>query len=311
MEHTTPRAKGSNAKSRERTNGARFLEAVKTGQYDVARQLLDEQAEKNGYEPANVYHGTKAEKVFTKFKNEGAIWVSTDVEYAKEYAEGNTAKSELFISDANAVFDLYVKKDKILDVGDINKTISSPNEILTFGESIGFTKEEILRCWSAGRKYEYNKVWTMTITPEFAKIARKYGYDTLKAVENKESVITYGVLYPENVKSAKLETYDDNGHIIPLSERFNPQKDDIRYDLAEGSKSELETQKKIESIAKEIGSHDELITVAKENTKEFVKKIKENKSLQKRLHNAKRQMLVSPNPIVNAAKAGKVTIFAD
>lgn len=232
MEWTSSRPESSDSEGRERTNGARFLEAVKTGQYDIARQLLDEQAEKNGYEPANVYHGTKSEKVFTKFENEGAIWVSTNLEYAKQYAEGNTAKSELF-TDNNAVFDLYAKKDKILDVGDIDKTISSPNEILAFGESIGFTKEEILRCWSAGRKYEYNKVWTMTITPEFAKIARKYGYDTLKAVEKKGSVITYGILYPENVKSAKLETYDDNGHIIPLSERFNPQKDDIRFSLSE------------------------------------------------------------------------------
>ena len=43
---------------------------------------------------------------------------------------------------------------------------------------------------------------------------------------------TYGI-YPENVKSAKLKTYDDNGKLIPLSERFDNTTDDIRYDLSE------------------------------------------------------------------------------
>lgn len=33
----------------------------------------------------------------------------------------------------------------------------------------------------------------------------------------------------EQVKSADPVTYDENGNVIPLSERFNPQNDDIRY----------------------------------------------------------------------------------
>ena len=69
----------------------------------------------------------------------------------------------------------------------------------------------------------------------------------------------------------------------------------------------LDTQKKIESIAEDIGSHEELIEYAKQNTKEFVAKIKQNESLQKRLNNAKRQMLVSPKPAVNVTQVGKIT----
>ena len=33
----------------------------------------------------------------------------------------------------------------------------------------------------------------------------------------------------EQIKSADPVTYDDNGNVIPLSERFNPENDDIRY----------------------------------------------------------------------------------
>jgi hypothetical protein len=40
----------------------------------------------------------------------------------------------------------------------------------------------------------------------------------------------YAFFRPESqVKSADPVTYDDNGNVIPLSERFNPKKSDIRY----------------------------------------------------------------------------------
>lgn len=42
-------------------------------------------------------------------------------------------------------------------------------------------------------------------------------------------VETYIVFDPEQVKSAEPVTYDDQGNVIPLSERFNPEQEDIRY----------------------------------------------------------------------------------
>lgn len=38
----------------------------------------------------------------------------------------------------------------------------------------------------------------------------------------------------KQLKSADAVTYDDNGNVIPLSERFNTENDDIRYSLTEG-----------------------------------------------------------------------------
>ena len=37
----------------------------------------------------------------------------------------------------------------------------------------------------------------------------------------------------QNMKLADAVTYDDNGNVIPLSERFNPEKKDIRYSVRE------------------------------------------------------------------------------
>lgn len=58
--------------------------------------------------------------------------------------------------------------------------------------------------------------------------AREYleslGYDGVNN-ENEE----YIAFYPSQIKSADPVTYDDQGNVIPLSERFNPEQEDIRY----------------------------------------------------------------------------------
>lgn len=57
-------------------------------------------------------------------------------------------------------------------------------------------------------------------------------YDGHRWVNGKrENVHTYIVFNPEQIKSADPVTYDDDGNVIPLSERFNSATDDIRYSL--------------------------------------------------------------------------------
>ena len=149
--------------------------------------------------------------------------------------------------------------------------------------------------------------WT-SIPDSVTDYLKHLGYDGIKDLGGKNSDVGHTVwipFYSEQVKSADLVTYDDNGNIIPLSERFNPENKDIRWSFAE--EDNLKTQKRIEGIAQEIGSHEEFIELAKQNTQEFVGKIKENENLQKRLNNAKRQMLKSPKPAVNEVKVGKIT----
>jgi galactokinase len=56
----------------------------------------------------------------------------------------------------------------------------------------------------------------------------------------------YMVLDPEQVKSAEPVTYDDQGNVIPLSERFNKQKEDNRY-----SPRDEQGEKAAEAVRKE------------------------------------------------------------
>ena len=65
---------------------------------------------------------------------------------------------------------------------------------------------------------------------EFTQALKNMGYDgTIQSVEGDEAV----AFYPEQIKSADPVTYDDDGKVIPLSERFNPKKSDIRFSMEE------------------------------------------------------------------------------
>ena len=65
---------------------------------------------------------------------------------------------------------------------------------------------------------------------------KELGYDGIKDQGGKDGGIGHTVWIPfssEQIKSAEPVTYDDQGNVIPLSERFNPEKVDIRWSQAD------------------------------------------------------------------------------
>ena len=74
-------------------------------------------------------------------------------------------------------------------------------------------------------------------TKYFTKYAKANGYDSITFVDiidGREDRTdfrgnVYAVFDSNQIKSADPVTYDDNGNVIPLSERFNPKNSDIRY----------------------------------------------------------------------------------
>ena len=64
------------------------------------------------------------------------------------------------------------------------------------------------------------------------------GYD---GVINEEdgTIWEYVAFSPNQIKSADPVTYDDAGNVIPLSERFNPEKEDIRYSIMQPTNEEV------------------------------------------------------------------------
>lgn len=82
-------------------------------------------------------------------------------------------------------------------------------------------------------------------TREVSKYAKQAGYDGVIFKDLKDnggrnsnvSLDTVSDVYiafnPNNVKSADAITYDNNGEVIPLSERFDGNEDDIRYNVSD------------------------------------------------------------------------------
>ena len=80
-------------------------------------------------------------------------------------------------------------------------------------------------------------------TREVSKWAKNHGYDSVifknikdnggrnYKIDYEELSDVYIIFNPNNVKSADPITYDDAGNIIPLSERFNSESEDIRYSI--------------------------------------------------------------------------------
>jgi hypothetical protein len=75
LDNSTLRSISTETSRRAETNGRRYLKALSNNNEVVARKLLDEQAEKNGYETAYLYHGTHKGEPFDSFRGGGAIWV--------------------------------------------------------------------------------------------------------------------------------------------------------------------------------------------------------------------------------------------
>ena len=59
---------------------------------------------------------------------------------------------------------------------------------------------------------------------------QREGYDGVIREYDGE-IHEYIAFDPNQIKSADPVTYDDNGNVIPLSERFNPKREDIRYSV--------------------------------------------------------------------------------
>ena len=76
--------------------------------------------------------------------------------------------------------------------------------------------------------------WT-SIPDSVTDYLKHLGYDGIKDTGGKNGGEIHTVWIPfssEQVKSAEAVARDDSGNVIPLSERFNPEKTDIRYSVS-------------------------------------------------------------------------------
>ena len=188
-----------------------YIDAVGRQDVDTMQSLVHQAAALAGFDPTPMYHGTPAGK-FNRFsKDEGEISVNFD----------NPQKilGHFFTPDedyANKYRGLAGRTDKYyLKRGNYEKkSIDDINEI----EDGWFDIESDLE---AEKQYLINR-GIMGI--DFAYPVKDASSNALQDVPLERTVFD-----PRNIKSADPVTFDDNGNVIPLHDRFNLDSDDIRY----------------------------------------------------------------------------------
>ena len=190
--------------------------------------------EKDSYELVRILEVYNNSPIIMSKDSQGTIFGAFTEDNAKDYL-----KSKLTGQMQKGNYSLYAKMNNPLV---INANKSNWNEIdvksvldTPFGDAI-----------KADYGEDYFNYGTQHLsTREVSNYAKQAGYDgvifqNLKdngGNNNNVSLDTISDVYiafnPNNVKSADAITYDNNGKVIPLSERFNSNQEDIRYSLDE------------------------------------------------------------------------------
>ena len=188
-----------------------YMDAVKRGDMESAKKLVEQAAKDSGYTRL-FYHGSKKGGGFTVFKD--WQYFTENKEYAKRYTDRGNAGS---------LYTTYVKMDNPFDtrIAEVRKLFQDARMEYGMGE----LQENGLPDWTDG--YDIADYID----------ENDLSYDSIVLDEGGDMVdgkpvsrgLSYVIRNANQIKSADVITYDDNGKVIPLSERFNSQNNDIRY----------------------------------------------------------------------------------
>ena len=175
------------------------------------RKMVDQAAEQQGYKTL-FYHGSKKGGGFTEFRD--WQYFTPKKEYAERYAQRGNPDS---------LYSVFVKMENPFDTRNAKarRIFQEARDELGLGE----IQDTGLPDWTDGY--------------DLADYIDENGlnYDAIVLDEGGDLVngkpvsrgLSYVVRKSNQVKSADAVVYDDNGKVIPLSERFNRDKGDIRY----------------------------------------------------------------------------------
>ena len=186
-----------------------YMSAVESDDTDTADRLVEEAAKEAGY-TVRAYHGTPTGG-FTKF-------VTDNVINGREFGDGIYFSSS---REAAQNFTTATGRTK----GTINPMVY--DTYLNLGDNVLTIDYDELRKQYKGR--------TALINYEVKDMIKKQGPDAsaivIKGVYDGSDIkaTNYIVKASSQAKSAETVVYDDDGNVIPLSERFNRENDDIRY----------------------------------------------------------------------------------
>lgn len=207
--------------------------AVKDSDMETAQHLVDEAAKNAGY-TIKAYHGTSNGN-FTVFDRgragenydgwgrlgKGFYFASSEraAKYFGERSKGN---------GRTRVIPAYLDMRNSIDV-----FAPTPQNLMDYIH----TKYAVPEGWGEGGAEDFLSKATYRVIDflqderheDVRDVLEGLGYDGVYSGDGVE----YVVFNPNQIKSADPVTYDDQGNVIPLSQRFNAENNDIRYSAGE------------------------------------------------------------------------------
>lgn len=238
-------AQGEQPVASKQSPDTRYLEAVKRGDLFVARDMVERAAKESGYASELTYHGTNSE--LTKF-DKAMRGNLTDAQSAKMatfvVADEVTAETyAIYAAENSAIKEAMRKADEAERKGkwdDYDKWVQEYERLEKESSRDDarilklYVKSDNLTTWDAkGRSY--NEMEDGELSLQLSK-AKKAGKDGIRILNFDDAIglsgvpaTHYAMFSPNHIKSADPVVYDDQGNVIPLSQRFNEAKDDIRF----------------------------------------------------------------------------------
>lgn len=216
---------------------ADYLAAVEHGDMETAAKMVVEAVklampnttvvDESGY-PREVYRVDEYRGNRNKYTNVyGGVFYADTEEYFDHSDTGyKRENAEPFYINTEGFFDPMSEMTGLM--------VNSWADIL--GKKSEFEKYDIEDESDTDRGFYNDGEEVMTTSTDgLALAAQRMGYKgvILRDIpqRNGNDFTEYAVFNSNAIKSAKLVTYDDNGNVIPLSQRFNPENEDIRFSI--------------------------------------------------------------------------------
>lgn len=238
---------------------ADYMAAVEAGDMDSAQRMVDEAAKKAGYDIGPVWHGTTAE--FTKFdrntvgqkdsgmlgegfyfstNEETASWYGNMATFPKNFFDQDFRNKSPFFSRGKSRIGRFFLRGNILNVPEKRFYEEATDKLMAMAKVLGLDPE------TATSKQVSNEAVAQGY--DGAQITFGDKSSSMRAAQRQTETVVYN---PSQIKSADPVTYDDAGNVIPLSERFNEQSQDIRYSIANMAATYVpETEQEVEAANK-------------------------------------------------------------
>lgn len=215
---------------------------------EALSRMVEQAAREAGYTRL-FFHGSKKGGGFTVFRD--WQYFTENREYAKRYANRENPGS---------LYETYVKMENPFDtrIPEVRELFEQARQEYGMGE----LQENGLPDWTDG--YDIADYIDENDLP-YDGIILDEGGDMVNGKPVSRG-LSYVIRNSSQVKSADAVTYDDNGNVIPLSQRFDTGKEDIRYS-ARNPQAQVEAEN--ERLKTELEYLKKLVQIQKRGNKDF------------------------------------------